>query len=93
MMSSNPFCQAKLIKDIKESNFKDLISENQYKSKVLFCYDERTWTGTASDTNGTTMKMKKNGLHILLNCQMMVNLIAINHLKEENISRKKHIIN
>jgi hypothetical protein len=36
----------KLIKDIKESDFKDLISENQYKSKVLFSYDERTWTGT-----------------------------------------------
>ena len=38
--------KSKLIKYIKESDFKDHISENQYKSKVLFRYDERTWTGT-----------------------------------------------
>ena len=44
------------------------------------------------DTNGITMKTKKNGLHTPSNCQMMVtftiNLIVIN-LKEE----KNHIIN
>jgi hypothetical protein len=41
MLSSKP----KLIKDIKESDFKDLIPENQKKSKFLFHHDKRTWNG------------------------------------------------
>lgn len=41
-LSSKP----KLIKNIKKSDFENLISENQYKSKVIFQYDEKTWTAS-----------------------------------------------
>jgi hypothetical protein len=41
-LSSKP----KLIKDIKKSDFENLTAEIQYKNKVMFKYDGKTWTGT-----------------------------------------------